>query len=311
LNPVGYKLMKVAPNWLAKRPYIAEHDLSGVVVDANGCEELKFGDEVYGWIPSTEQFKTHQGALAQYAAVPAVNLVHRPPNLSEVQAAGVTLTSMTALLALDEAKLEEGQTLFVNGGSTAVGSFAIQLAKLRGARVVASASKKNESFVRSLGADEFIDYTSVGPLHTHLAQSPPSTKYNVMLEAVGMFDPSLYTHSSAYLAPNGVFVTVGPMPQHILSLNTLTQGLKLVGAMTLPSFLTGIKPKYKIIMVKPKQEDLKRLHAYFSEGKIKATVDSVYAFEDALKAYDKIISGGARGKVTVNVDLPTSVETAR
>lgn len=84
-------------------------------------------------------------------------------------------------------------------------------------------------------------------------------------------------------------------------------------------------------MVKPKQEDLKRLHAYFSEGqftdsclrsarrcltlshigKIKATVDSVYAFEDALKAYDKIISGGARGKVTVNVDLPTSVETAR
>lgn len=103
---------------------------------------------------SAEQFKTHQGALAQYAAVPAVNLVHRPPNLSEVQAAGVTLTSMTALLALDEAKLEEGQTLFVNGGSTAVGSFAIQLAKLRGARVVASASKKNESFVRSLGADE-------------------------------------------------------------------------------------------------------------------------------------------------------------
>lgn len=46
--------MKVAPNWLAKRPYIAEHDLSGVVVDANGCEELKFGDEVYGWIPSSK-----------------------------------------------------------------------------------------------------------------------------------------------------------------------------------------------------------------------------------------------------------------
>lgn len=173
LNPAGYKLMEMAPNWLTKRPYVAEHDLSGVVVDANGSEEFKVGDEVYGWIPSTEQFKSHQGALSQYAAIPAGTLVRRPSNLSEIEAAGVTLAAMTALHTLNEAQLREGQTLFVNGGSTAVGSFAIQLAKVRGARVVATASGKNESLVRGLGADEFIDYTSVGHLHDHLTQSPP------------------------------------------------------------------------------------------------------------------------------------------
>lgn len=84
-----------------------------------------------------------------------------------------------------------------------------------------------------------------------------------------------------------------------------------MAAVILPSFVTGIKPRYKVVVMDHKQEDLKELQTYFAEGKLKATVDSVYAFEDALKAYDKIMSRRARGKVTINVSLPASVETAK
>lgn len=97
---------------------------------------------------------TKQGALAEYIAVPDTFIAKRPSNVSEIEAAGVTLTAMTALQALNQAGLEEGQTLFVNGGSTAVGAFAIQFAKIRGAKVVATASGKNEEYVKKMGADE-------------------------------------------------------------------------------------------------------------------------------------------------------------
>lgn len=103
-----------------------------------------------------------QGALSEYVAVPHTYIAKRPANVSEVEAAGVALTAMTALQALDLAGLEEGQTLFVNGGSTAVGAWAIQLAKIRGAKVVATASGKNEEYVRNKGADEVSAHDCLG-----------------------------------------------------------------------------------------------------------------------------------------------------
>lgn len=101
------------------------------------------------------QKATGMGTLCQYTRLPAENLVLRPPNISVVEAAGITLAGQTAYQALfDLGKLEPSQSVFINGGSTAVGAFAIQIAKAHGCKVVASASGKNEEFVRSLGADE-------------------------------------------------------------------------------------------------------------------------------------------------------------
>ena len=82
-------------------------------------------------------------------------LTYRPDNFPILQAAGAASTFLTAYqVIVDICRVEEGQTVFINGGSTSVGSMAIQIAKARGARVVATASGKNESHVRSLGADE-------------------------------------------------------------------------------------------------------------------------------------------------------------
>lgn len=98
---------------------------------------------------------TRQGALTEYIRVPTDYIVLRPSNITPVQAAGITLAAMTAYQALIHVgKLESEQTILINGGSSAVGAFAIQVAKAKGAHVVATASGKNESFVRKMGADE-------------------------------------------------------------------------------------------------------------------------------------------------------------
>jgi NADPH:quinone reductase-like Zn-dependent oxidoreductase len=163
--------MKSMPNLFAKRPHVAENDFSGVVVDSNGTH-FSSGDNVYGWIPVSKsthyhvlkfnstlpsglQFETRQGALAEYICVPADYFVIRPSNITPVQAAGINLAGLTSYQALIHiGKLETGQTVFINGGSSAVGAFAIQIAKAKGARVVATASGKNEAFARKMGADE-------------------------------------------------------------------------------------------------------------------------------------------------------------
>lgn len=269
--------MKLIPNFILKKPYIPEHDLAGIVVDANDTE-FQNGDEVFGFIPvcaspphqqvavkllihhhTAVAVKERKGALAQYASISASHIVRRPVNVTPTQAAGIPLAAMTAYQALfDVAHLKPEQHVFINGGSTAVGGFAIQIAKSIGCKVVASASGKNESYVRSLGADEvsvglhhyvtplerlrqFVDYT-MGPLHATLAANPPSQKYHVFLETVGLLDTSLYTSSEAYLAPGGIFVSTGPQPKgfDIAGLSKLAWKIFLQ-----PRWLGGTKRTWK------------------------------------------------------------------
>ncbi len=116
--------------------------------------------------------------------MPAANLVYKPGSVKFTEAAGFSLAGETAWQAIfDCGHFEAGQTVFINGGSSAVGAYAIQIAKAKGAaRVVASASGKNEDFVRSLGADEFVDYTK-RPLHEHFLENPPSPKFHLIFDA--------------------------------------------------------------------------------------------------------------------------------
>ncbi|KAH9934871.1 uncharacterized protein B0H18DRAFT_490659 [Fomitopsis serialis] len=290
--------MGMLPGFLAKKPYIPEYDLAGIIVDANGTS-LKEGDQVYGWIPATVPVKPASGTLAQYASVAADDLVPLPANITPVQASGITVVALTAYQVLfDVGGLQPKQSVFINGGSTAVGSFAIQIAKATGCKVTASASAKNEEYVRSLGADEFVDYTKA-PLHKTLAANPPTPKFDVIFEAAGLMDTSLYTHSEVYLAPGGKFISVGPQPK----------GFDVVGILKIawkiflqPRFLGGTKRSWKVHQVHPKRADLEQIAKYVAEGKVKPLVDSVYAFEDALKAYERLLTGRATGKVVIKVD---------
>jgi NADPH:quinone reductase-like Zn-dependent oxidoreductase len=142
----------------AKFPLILGRDFSGVVsAVGDGVTDLKAGDAVFGVCEAGQE-----GAYAEKIAVKASIVAKKPDGLSHVNAAALALTGLTALSALEDTlKLRPGETILIQGGAGGVAGFAIQLAKHIGARVITTASAANHDYVRSLGADEIIDYNAV------------------------------------------------------------------------------------------------------------------------------------------------------
>jgi NADPH:quinone reductase-like Zn-dependent oxidoreductase len=147
-------------------PYILGRDFSGIVAQVGaGVTDFKVGDAVFG---VTDQ--GIEGAYAEKIAIKANIVAKKPDSLSHAEVAALGLTSLTALVAIeDTAHLKAGQTILIQGGAGGVASFAVQLAKHIGAKVIATASAANHDYVRSLGADRIIDYnkedfTKIGPV---------------------------------------------------------------------------------------------------------------------------------------------------
>jgi NADPH:quinone reductase-like Zn-dependent oxidoreductase len=121
-----------------------------------GVDDLKVGDAVFGVLEAGQE-----GAYAEKVAVKAAIVAKKPDALSHVDAAALALTGLTALSAIEDTlKLQPGETMLIQGGAGGVASFAIQLAKHIGARVITTTSAANRDYVRSLGADEIVDYNT-------------------------------------------------------------------------------------------------------------------------------------------------------
>ena len=135
-------------------PLIPGYDIAGVVEKTGAnVTKLKVGDAVYG-------YPTFGGGWADYVTVKESEVAAKPKSLNFVKSAAVPMGALTAWQALiDVAKLQPGQTVLIHGGSGGVGSFAIQIAKARGARVIATASTANQDLLKQLGADVAVDYT--------------------------------------------------------------------------------------------------------------------------------------------------------
>ena len=158
--------MRLVPNSFFMR--IPEYDFAGEVVDANKNPGFEVGDQVFGMIPVGGTFKNGQGALAHYAYVPVIITTHRPKEISPNDASGIPVVAMTAYAAVYQiGRLEAGQRIFINGGTTSVGIYAIQFAKGLGCKVYASASGKNEQFLKSLGVDEVRVHRSNSRVRSH------------------------------------------------------------------------------------------------------------------------------------------------
>ncbi|KAI0340529.1 NAD(P)-binding protein [Trametopsis cervina] len=294
LNPIGYKLMGLLPNFIAKRPHVAEHDLAGIVVDANGSG-FQNGQEVYGMIAPPLKFSSAQGTLSEYTKLPAECLLLKPEGLKPTEAAGLAYAGLTAYQALFKTlALQEGQSVFINGGSTTVGMYAIQMAKARGCVVTATGSTPKQELLKSLGVDHFIDYTK-GLVFEELERNPPQPKYHAILEAVGNADWRLYTHSAAYLAPSGLYASLGPHGSY-------SEMARLFFEVARPRLFGGTPRKWKWHMVKFNRDDLEAFNQFVAAGEIKPRVDSVYGFEDVQKGYERIMSRRATGKVVIRVD---------
>ena len=136
-------------------PGIPGHEVSGLVERmAADVTDFRIGDEVYGLADFPRD-----GAAAEFAAVRAINLALKPRSIPHAHAAALPLSALTAWQALFEhAHLAAGQSVLIHGGAGGVGSLAVQLARWRGARVLATASARDTAFVHSLGADVVIDY---------------------------------------------------------------------------------------------------------------------------------------------------------
>ncbi len=174
-------------------PHVPGRDFSGVV--AKGAGDFKPGDAVFGVCEVPRE-----GAYAEKIAIREAIVARKPERLTHVQCAAVALTGLTALVSLEDTlKLKRGETILIQGGAGGVGGFAIALAKHFGARVIATASAANHDYVRSLGADEVIDY-----------RSQDFTKVVSGCDAV--FDTvggDVTTRSFAVLRPGGRLATVG------------------------------------------------------------------------------------------------------
>ena len=140
-----------------KFPYILGRDFSGVVSSrAADVSDFEVGDAVFGVMDAGVE-----GCYAEKIAIPAAIIARKPERLDHPEAAAMALTSLTAIWALeDTAKLKAGETILIQGGAGGVAGFAIQLAKHLGATVITTASKRNHDYVRSLGADRIIDYST-------------------------------------------------------------------------------------------------------------------------------------------------------
>ncbi len=138
-------------------PLILGRDFSGVVSAlAAGVEDLRVGDEVFGVLEAGRD-----GTYAEKIAIGAAIVAKKPPDLSHVDAAALALTGLTALRSVEDSlKLRSGETILIQGGAGGVASFAIQLAKHLGARVITTASAANHGYLRELGADQVIDYNA-------------------------------------------------------------------------------------------------------------------------------------------------------
>ena len=158
VNGADWKVREGKSGQLSRFPYILGRDFAGVVsAVGQGVADLRVGDEVFAVCDVGQE-----GAYAEKIAIKAAIVAKKPASLSFVDAAALGLAGLTAICTIEDTlKLKAGETILIQGGAGGVASFAIQLAKHLGARVITTASASNHDYVRQFGADEIIDYNAV------------------------------------------------------------------------------------------------------------------------------------------------------
>lgn len=268
VNPVDAKIRSGMFGKEGTLPAIPGYDVSGIVESAGpGVTKFKKGDEVFAYMSLQRG-----GGYAQFAIVKEIEAAKKPAGLSHDQAAAVPLASLTAWQALaDAAKLEKGQAVLIHGGSGGVGSFAVQIARARGAKVFATASARNQQTLKELGAGVAIDYAS--QKFEEIAK-----EMDVVLDTVG---GETQARSFAVLKKGGVLVSIVGMPDQK---KAEAAGVRATG-----------------VLVKPDAAELATIAAMIDEGTIKPQVSMTLPLAEARKAHEQIETGHTRGKIVLRV----------
>ena len=286
-NPADWHLMRATPFFarlmvgLLKPKYtILGSDISGRV-EAVGSDVKEFqpGDDVFG-----DKFASGWGGFAEYVGVAEDRLVLKPDNISFEEAASVPLAAFTALQGLrDKGQIRSGQKVLINGASGGVGTFAVQIAKSFGAEVTGVCSTRNVDMVRSIGADQVIDYTQEDFTKT-------GKTYDLIYCAVGNRSAADYKRA---LNPGGICVIAGFTTMPHMLLQDLFLGTWVS--------MTGSKKIRPLGTVAPNKEDLIFIKELLQTGKVVPVIDRRYPLSETTEAIRYLETGHARGKVVIAV----------
>jgi NADPH:quinone reductase-like Zn-dependent oxidoreductase len=279
MTGLPYLIRLVVPSLGLRRPKVRVRgmDVAGTV-EAVGTQVTRFqpGNEVFGWC---------DGAFAEYACAPQDQLAAKPANLSFEQAAAVPTSAFAALQGLrDSGEVQPGQTVLVIGAAGAVGSFAVQLAKAFGAQVTGVASTPQFDLVRSIGADEVIDYTRADV-------TDGTRQWDLILDTAGHRSLSQLRRA---LTPKGTLVIVG----------SEGRGRWLGGfdrSLRAPVLSRFVGQRLRMLASKPRQDDLVVLAELIEAGKLTPVIDRTYPLREVPEAIRQLEQGHTRGKLVITV----------
>lgn len=270
VNPVDWKVraghLRGFLNY--SLPLIPGWDLSGVVeATGAGVTDWKQGDAVYAR-PDLRR----NGAYAEYIAVRASELGHKPRSIDHVQASAIPLACLTAWQALfDAGGLKAGQRVLIHAAAGGVGTFAVQLAKWKGAHVVGTASERNHAFLRELGADEVIDYTK--------------TNFEEVVRDVDVVLDTLagQTRDRSWnvLKKDGILVSILGQPSPD---DAAQRGVRAAG-----------------VFVEPNQAQLGEIAKLVDSGKLRPIIETVMPLAQAARAHEMNQTLHTRGKIVLQV----------
>jgi NADPH:quinone reductase-like Zn-dependent oxidoreductase len=270
LNPTDWKNRERSA-WLGTPPLVLGWDVSGVVEAVGyGVTIFKPGDEVFGMLP----YPYGVGAHAEYVTGPARAFARKPANIDHVQAGALPLAALTAWQSLvDTAGIQPGQRVLIHAAAGGVGHLAVQIAKARGAYVIGTASEGKHELLRSLGADELIDYRA--------------TDFETVVEDV---DVVLDAHNGDYPAR---------------SLSVLRRGGVLISLLPFPPEVAAeadrLGIRAEVILVEADHGGMTAIADLAAEGRLRPVVAGIFSLEEAAEGHKAGETGHVAGKLVLRV----------
>ena len=285
VNPLDWHFMRGSPYIMRLGSGLGAPDRPRLGVDFAGTVEA-VGASVTRFRPGDAVFGGEFGAFAEYVTLSADGaLVTKPASMNFDEAGSLAIAGLTALQALrDKGRLQPGQKVLINGASGGVGTFAVQIAKAMGAEVTGVCSTRNVDLVRSLGADEVIDYKQAD-------YTQSGRQWDVIVDNVG--NHSILANRSV-LADDGRYVIVG------------APGGDWLGPLLRPLLAMLIDPfvgqELVMLMAQQSPEDLQTLAELAVAGQLRTVIDRRYPLEKIDEAIRYSETGRARGKIIIEVD---------
>lgn len=299
INPVDYKVAEQIPSALRRLVYGSSGpitpgiDFCGRIVSigskaaANNKRGYKEGELVFGRTGATTNA---HGTLAEYAPVNVDVAARVPEGVSPDEAACIGVVGETTYQAI-QPYVKEGDKVFINGGAGGTGTFSVQIAKALGCHVTTTCSTRNVDLVKSLGADEVIDYTKTDVIEE---LKKKGQVFKLALDNVGTPE-GLYKASSAFLVPEGRFNQIGAPASYGTILSIMKRALQ-------PGILGGGKRPFTMMFPKHHPDEMELMARWIKEGKLKVVIEEPrYELEDGAKAFEKLSKGKNQGKIVVHV----------